>query len=298
MVKESGVTCKQYLINFLNKCLEQGKHAIESKKEFKVPIPKPFKESYNIVKSYRLITLESLINKLLWRIMNERLEWYLESGMLLSVTQDAYRKEHNCNDTILRLVQTIQEGWNAGMTVVVCFLDFDSYFENIWRANLICKLYDMGVRGRMLQLINDYLKDRQMKIAVNTKCSRWKTSSVGLPQGGVNSPNLANVYSRDSDNSETYKHAEFADDNIKAEMDYDENEAISRMQGRLDLFQLWLIRNNLSCGLPKVKAMIFRPPNSPRPYNKANLFFNGFLISEVDKYRILGTLLIDNRTVL
>ena len=167
MIKESGDSCKRYILRYLNKNIKDGRHTVESKKEIKIPIPKPFKETYNIIKSYRLITLESIINKTLWRIMDARLEWYLESHLLLSKTQDAYRKEHNCNDTNLRLVQTIQDAWNSGMTVIVCFLDFDSYFENIWRENLICKLHDLGIRGKFLKLLHDYLDNRQMKIVVN-----------------------------------------------------------------------------------------------------------------------------------
>ena len=154
-----------------------------------------------------------------------------------------------------------------------------------------CKLYDLGIKGSFLRLLDNYLDNRQMKIAVNTKCSRWKTSNVGLPQGGVNSPKLANVYSKDSDPSEVYKHAEFADDNIKLEMDRYEYEAAKRMQVRLNHFNVWLKKNNLSFGTPKIRAMTFRPPESPRPYNSINLNFNGSPIIEVDKYRILGTLL-------
>ena len=133
-----------------------------------------------------------------------------------------------------------------------------------------------------------------MQVAVNSVLSRWKTTSVGLPQGGINSPKLANAYSSDSDPEEIYKHAEFADDNIKLEMDTDEHEAVARMQPRLDKFSDWLKRNNLSCGAAKVKVMTFRPPTSPRPYQSTNLYFDGVKISEVDKYRILGTLLTVN----
>ena len=67
------------------------------------------------------------------------------------------------------------------------------------------------------------------------------------------------------------------------------------MQTRLDSFSsVWLRRNNLTCGAPKVKVMTFRPPSAPRPYNKINLIFENKVVSEVDMYRILGTLLTTN----
>ena len=45
----------------------------------KIMLPKPGKSNYNTVRSYRPITLESVIGKIMERVINKRLVWKLVS---------------------------------------------------------------------------------------------------------------------------------------------------------------------------------------------------------------------------
>ena len=118
-------------------------------------------------------------------MIRNRIEWFLESMNIYSETQDAYRKDHNYNDLVVRVVQLIQEGWCRDETTVMCVIDFDSYFECIWREKVICKLYEAGVKGNMLRLMADYLTDRKFRMVANQHTTEWVTSVVGTPQGGI-----------------------------------------------------------------------------------------------------------------
>ena len=44
----------------------------------------------------------------------------------------------------------------------------------------------------------------------------------------------------------------------------------------------------------KTKVMVFRPPNSPRPFNKIDLVINGDIVEMVNDKRILGKVLDTN----
>lgn len=50
----------------------------EFKLDPKVMLPKPGKSDYNTVRSYRQITLESVIGKVMERVICSRLVWKLE----------------------------------------------------------------------------------------------------------------------------------------------------------------------------------------------------------------------------
>jgi hypothetical protein len=119
------------------------------------------------------------------------------------------------------------------------------------------------------------------------------TSKVGCTQGSGLSSILTNIYS--SDNIEdNYDHGEFSDDNLKWEAHEEEEEAIARMQKRIDSFEEWCKRNNVEAIKKKTKIMVFRSKKCPRPYKKVVLTLNDEEIEEVDYAKILGTI-VDNQ---
>ena len=230
-----------------------------------------------------------MISKLLQRIIKTRLNWYLEVKYGIAETQEAYRKDRSCNDVIMRLGQFIQEGWNSNKTTVLCILDFKSFFETIWRNNFYVKLYRKGIKGKILKMIMYYLNNRKFRFQVNSHTTDWQSTNVGVQQGGICSSIFSNVYSSDADPADYSLHSEFADDNIKWEADINIKEANDRLQIRLNNFHIWCTNNNLQFDMSKVKIMFFRPPCSPRPFNKFEITFGGNMVQEVEIYKILGT---------
>ena len=291
MLKNSDEAIYDLLHYMYNTWLSQGDIPAETKVDYKKLHQKPNKESYNKWESYRPISLESLISKCFLRIIRERVDWRIEVNNRLSVTQEAYRKDRSGNDIKLRLVQSIQEAWNKDETVVLAVIDYDSFFENIWRDLLLVKLHELGVRGKVLKVLYNYLKGRKYCFEVNELVSELKDSNMGVPQGGIPSTTMANAYTYDSDTTPYNIHAEFSDDNIKLETHRDEATAIKNLQERLDQFSLWCKKNNIILSPWKCKIMIFRPKNSPRPFNMPKIVIDGQIIEVVEQKRILGTVI-------
>ena len=94
----------------------------------------------------------------------------------LSTTQEAYRKDRSANDIILRFVQFVQEAWNRGETVVLAVIDYDSFFENIWRDLLLVKMHKLGIRGKILKTLHNYLCERKYCFEVNDFVREFKES--------------------------------------------------------------------------------------------------------------------------
>ena len=76
----------------------------------KIMLPKPGKSEYNSVRSYRPITLESTIGKVMERVVCKRLVWKLEVEGGVASTQYAYRRQKSCVQTMLRLEIKKQKG--------------------------------------------------------------------------------------------------------------------------------------------------------------------------------------------
>ena len=73
-----------------------------------IPIQKPFKDNTN-AKNHRPITLSSCVGKILERMVNTRLIWYLETNKLISEYQSGFRSQRSPMDQLIRLETFIRE---------------------------------------------------------------------------------------------------------------------------------------------------------------------------------------------
>ena len=74
-----------------------------------------------------------------------------------------------------------------------CFITFDT----VPHARLINKLYAYGIRGNLLQWIQNFLTDRKQKVIVQGEESQWADVASGIPQGSVLGPVLFLIYIND-----------------------------------------------------------------------------------------------------
>ena len=89
--------------------------------------------------------LESVIGKVIERVINKRLVWKLGEEEGVAKTQFAFRKQKSCVQTVLRMCNSVSEARNKNENTVVTVMDFESCYERIWRAGLLKKLQHMAL---------------------------------------------------------------------------------------------------------------------------------------------------------
>lgn len=60
-------------------------------------------------------------------MIKKRVEWFSEINRKYAKTQEAFRKDRNCNNIVVRVVQHIQEGWNHDKTTALLVFDFENH---------------------------------------------------------------------------------------------------------------------------------------------------------------------------
>ena len=80
------------------------------RKEIKLPFLKPGKDAH-LPESYRPITLTSCVGKLMERMINHRLVWFLEKNNILCPQQSGFRKHKSTMDALSQLTAYIEESF-------------------------------------------------------------------------------------------------------------------------------------------------------------------------------------------
>ena len=96
-----------------------------------------------------------------------RLESYIEGNGLMDAEQEGFRKKHSTVNAVLRLIQSIFNGFEDKKCTAAIFVDLKGAFDNIWREGLIVKLHEIGVQGKLLKWISNFLQDRKLNALWN-----------------------------------------------------------------------------------------------------------------------------------
>ena len=110
MLKHLPPDAMTTLLNSLNNVWQNGDFPSEWHLANVIPIPKLDKDKSD-PSSYRPIALTSCICKVMERMVNNRLVWYLEKNKIITPMQSGFRKGRSTNDQLLRLETFIREAF-------------------------------------------------------------------------------------------------------------------------------------------------------------------------------------------
>ena len=154
-----------------------------------VPILKQGKDKSD-PNNYRPISLTSCLCKVMERMVNRRLVWWLERRNLLSTVQCGFPRGRSTVDHLVRTENYIQEAFVLRQHVVGIFFDLEKAYDRVWRRKILLTLHKWGFRGHLPIFIENFLKNRTFKVRIGRDVSQSYSLENGVPQGSVLSVTL------------------------------------------------------------------------------------------------------------
>ena len=225
-----------------------------------VAIPKKGKPPSEL-SSYRPISLLSTTSKLTERLIQARLQHWLEERGKLNPNQAGFRRGRSTVDQLGRLSQRIFDAFETRKPhrAVLVLLDFARAYDRVWRAALLCKMARMGIPGCFIRWIRAFLSDRRARVRWGAARSDSRVFQEGLPQGSVLAPLLWLVYVNDIDEGmpEHISRSLFADDVALLACARTAGDCDTLLQPCLNMIDDWLQRWKVTPSVSKCAATMF-----------------------------------------
>ena len=125
----------------------------------------------------------------------------------------------------------------------------------------------MGINGKFLTWIEDFLSDRHQRVSVNGSLSRWLEVLSGIPQGSVLGPVLFILYINDLPGVISSFCMLFADDTKLYNKSNTTRDEHNILQNELNSLMKWAENWQLQFNIAKCKVMHYGPRNQGYDYN-------------------------------
>ena len=133
-----------------------------------------YKNGPRTVKSnYRSISLLSVFNKILKKLVYNRLLKFLDKYEIIFDGQFGFRSNHSTTHAILHIVDKIQKAIETKKNSRGIFLDLSKAFDIVNHDILLKKLQHYGIRGLAYIWFSSYLSNRKQFVSIGNDTSEW-----------------------------------------------------------------------------------------------------------------------------
>ena len=157
-----------------------------------IPLHKP-KKPASEGPSYRPISLLSPAAKLLESVLQAP----ITTAINLAAHQHGFRRGRSTTTALQDIHHHIQRGLNKRKPVdrtVVVAIDLSKAFDTVNHETLLTDIYHLNLNSNIKRFLAAYLRGRQTYVEFRNVRSKYRKVKQGVPQGGVLSPILFNLY--------------------------------------------------------------------------------------------------------
>lgn len=294
-IKENIDEFLPILTKIINISLENGTFA----EEWKLAILRPLlkKVGLDLIHSnYRPVSNLAFLSKLVEKAMITRLEEHFDANNLNSIYQSAYRANHSCETSVLKLVNDLLWKLENQEACALVAIDLSAAFDTVNHQVALAVLEKkFGVTGSSLKWFESYLRDRRFKVSVDDVFSKEVLFNFSVPQGSIIGPRLFCVYSSTLETvvPEEVTMSAFADDHtlykgFNPKNPIETNNVMTELEVTLKDVQNWMSENRLKMNASKSEFVIFSSSQLSKHISTESLNVAGDDVARGDEIRLLG----------
>ena len=254
-----------------------------------------------IPRNYRPVSNLCFLSKLVEKCMLKQSIGYCNANDLISQYQVAYRANHSCETSLLRLLNDALWNMESGKATILTAMDLSAAFGMVDRDILLNILHDQfGFTGTALNWFNNYLRPHSYVVTVQKAISSERDLTFSVPQGSCAGPVLFLAYTSTFPqvlDSQLNIYG-FADDHnlgcgfILGTLDNkDELEKINILTNSLKSINIWTNRNRLQMNNTKTEVLLIGSQSQLNKCVTSALNVNGPMVQISRMIKYLGTFL-------
>ena len=170
-LKHCGSIFKNWLCQLFNHLLRLEQIPTVFKHGVIIPVYKGKGKDPLSIKSFRGITVSSVISKTFEFVLLERIVPFLEDSSRPQLTQSAYRKNVSCVDSIFASHGAVRFFTAEGDHVYSSFYDLQCAFDTVEYCILLEELFNAGLKGKLWRIIKHWYTNPASCVRVCNKTS-------------------------------------------------------------------------------------------------------------------------------
>ena len=287
ILKHCGDTITTCIASIINNSICSGIFPDTLKTASVMPI---FKSGMkDLADNYRPISILPTISKIYERHIASQLQDYFSTTKIIHKTQSGFRKQHSCQTSLTRLIDTWIKDIDNGNLVGTVFLDLKKAFDLVDHKILLYKLKLYHFSPKSISLFTSYLSKRKQQVKVGNVKSEFMEIKSGVPQGSILGPLLFLIYI----NNIAYLCPDlnidlYADDSTLFKSDTELSRVESHLQSNLNCISEWCTYNNMALHPQKTKCMVIGSKQKLRGDNHLTLKVNDCILENVNSQKVLG----------
>ena len=286
MLKHLGNNGIKFLTDIFNKCINQSIIPDIWKIGRIIPLLKPGKAADN-GPSYRPISLLSPAAKILEAVILPE----LTEAINLAGHQHGFRKKHSTTTALTEISEHICTGMNKTKPIdrtVSVAIDLSRAFDTVNHHLLLQDILELQLNNHIKRFLCSYLHGRKTYVEFRGVQSKYRKMKQGVPQGGVLSPTLFNLYmSKMPQPPGNIKLVTYADDSNTLNSGTNINKICEDLNVYLDTLDTWFKSRNLFISPAKSSATLFT--TSPHEVNlQLPIRINNEVVPTVKQPKFLG----------
>lgn len=191
LVKNIFSQCPSLILNIYNACLMYSYYPKQWKESRVILIPKPNKPLH-LPSSYRPICVNSILGKVLEKLVCTRLYHFLHTNHLLHSKQYGFTHKVSATAALVQIKNTILTEIEAHNKPIIISLDISNAFNTLWTPFVLAYLKRHNIPRNLYLLLQTILTDRTI-IYPTQSTPVTLHAPMGSPQGSPLSPLMWSV---------------------------------------------------------------------------------------------------------